>query len=80
MICAGIGTLSSSIISAPVKSPKVSGAIPSCCSPAFGTRSNVTGSFAARSRKGAGSSASVASTSSVAIAHNFFQSIITLAF
>jgi hypothetical protein len=33
----------------------------------------VTGSFPARSRSGFGSAASVASTSAVASAHNFFQ-------
>lgn len=77
MICGGIGTFSSSANSGPVNKPKVSGSIPSACKPAFGRRSNVTGNFSARSRKGFGSAASVASTSAKAAACSVFQFALT---
>src|ERR1051325_7714682 len=74
MICGVSGTGPSSANSAPVNNPSESGSMPSATKPALGTRSKVTGNCFACSRKGTGSSASVASTSAKASACSFFQS------
>jgi hypothetical protein len=53
--------------------PNVSASIPSACNSALGWCSKITGSFAERSRNGAGSSANVASISPAATAHDLSQ-------
>src|ERR1035441_10151302 len=80
MICAGSTEAPSSANSAPVNNPSVSTSIPSACSPAFGLRSKVTGSFCACSRNGFGNAANVASISAKASSCSFFHSAFTMRF
>ena len=74
MICPGNTSAPLSAYSIPVNNPSVSPSIPSATKPAFGARSNVTGSFPASARNAGGNSPSVASISACAKACNRFQS------